>query len=179
MYIDRSGNTNWQKRHSKGSTKQMKYKSLCTMTKRLWNVKCLNIPLIIGATGIVTMCLKKNLKATSEENSICILSTKTTVLGKSHVIRKVLQSETWTLSGGDHRWFKRSTEKKTPVTRDDIDLIWIIIILKLFINLFVQKCRPGGGGAGTNCRGLAVRKGDLASNIFAHVFVYLGSIRFT
>jgi hypothetical protein len=23
------------------------------------------------------------------------------------------------LSGGDHRWFKRSTRKKRPVTRDD------------------------------------------------------------
>jgi len=34
---------------------------------------------------------------------------------------KVLQCETWSLSlsGGDHRWFKRNTRKKRPVTRDD------------------------------------------------------------
>jgi hypothetical protein len=25
------------------------------------------------------------------------------------------------LSGGDHRWFKRSTRKKRPVTRDDVN----------------------------------------------------------
>jgi hypothetical protein len=38
------------------------------------------------------------------------------VLGTSHIIRKVMQSETGSLSGGDHRWFKRSTRKKRPVT---------------------------------------------------------------
>ena len=31
---------------------------------------------------------------------------------------KVLQCEAWSLSGGDHRWFKRSTGKKRPVTGD-------------------------------------------------------------
>ena len=44
---------------------------------------------------------------------------KTAILGTSHIIRKVLQCEAWSLSGGDHRWFKRSTGKKRPVTRDD------------------------------------------------------------
>jgi hypothetical protein len=34
---------------------------------------------------------------------------KTAILGTSHIIRK---------SGGDHCWFKRSTRKKIPVTRD-------------------------------------------------------------
>ena len=43
---------------------------------------------------------------------------KTATLGISHIIRKVLQSETWRLSGGDHCWIKRSTKKKRPVTRD-------------------------------------------------------------
>jgi hypothetical protein len=27
--------------------------------------------------------------------------------------------EAW--SGGDHRWFKRSTRKERPVTRDDVN----------------------------------------------------------
>ena len=45
-------------------------------------------------------------------------TTKTAILGTSHIIRKVLQCEDWILSGGDHRWFKRSTRKKRPVTRD-------------------------------------------------------------
>jgi len=34
------------------------------------------------------------------------------------------------VSGGDHRWFKRSTGKKRPVTRDDNIIIIIIIINK-------------------------------------------------
>jgi hypothetical protein len=41
------------------------------------------------------------------------------IVGTTHIIRKVLQSETWILSGGDHRWFKRSTREKRPVTRDN------------------------------------------------------------
>ena len=45
---------------------------------------------------------------------------KTAILGTSHIIRKVLQCEAWSLSGGDHhRWFKRSTRKERPVTRND------------------------------------------------------------
>jgi hypothetical protein len=44
---------------------------------------------------------------------------KTAILGTSHMILKILQCETSSLSGGDHRWFQRSTRKKRPVTRDD------------------------------------------------------------
>jgi hypothetical protein len=40
--------------------------------------------------------------------------------GTSHIIRKVLQCETGSLSVRDHRWFKRFTRKKRPVTRDII-----------------------------------------------------------
>jgi len=60
--------------------------------QRMWNLKCTIIPIIIGATGIVTRSLRKNLEA---------------VPGS--------------LSGADHRWFKRSTRKKKLVTRDDDD----------------------------------------------------------
>jgi heme/copper-type cytochrome/quinol oxidase subunit 2 len=49
----------------------------------------------------------------------------------------VLQSETWILSGGDHRWFERSTRKKRHATRynDKITttIMMIIIIIKLII----------------------------------------------
>jgi len=55
-------------------------------------------------------------------------TTNAAVLGTSHIIRKVLQSEALSLSGGDHRYFKSSTRKKKPVTRDDIIIIIIIII---------------------------------------------------
>jgi len=54
----------------------------------------------------------------NNNNSIDWLQ-KTAILGISHIIRKVLQCEAWSLSGGDHRWFKGSTRKKRPVTRDD------------------------------------------------------------
>jgi hypothetical protein len=35
--------------------KKLKYKTLCIEMHRLWNLKCKIIPVIIGATGIVTM----------------------------------------------------------------------------------------------------------------------------
>jgi hypothetical protein len=53
-----------------------------------------------------------------------MLYRKTVTLETSHIIRKVLQSETWSLSGGVHHWFKRwSTmgEGEGARTRDDCD----------------------------------------------------------
>ena len=55
------------------------------------NLKCTIIPIIIGATVIVTRSLKKNFKAVP--GKIDSLQ-KTAVLGTSHIIRKVLQCET-------------------------------------------------------------------------------------
>ena len=83
----------------------------------MWNPKCTIIPVIVGATEIVTRSLRKNLEAVPGKHSIDLLQ-KTAVLGTSHIIRKVLQCESRGLSGGDHRCFKRSTGKKRPVTRD-------------------------------------------------------------
>jgi hypothetical protein len=59
------------------------------------------IPVIIGATGIVTDSLKKNLDAIPGKHTIDSLQ-RTAKLGTAHVIRKVLQSETSSLSGKDH-----------------------------------------------------------------------------
>jgi len=56
-------------------------------------MKCMIIPVIIGATGIATKGLKKVLKSTSGKHSIDSLQ-NTAVLGTSHLILKVLQSET-------------------------------------------------------------------------------------
>jgi hypothetical protein len=83
----------------------------------MWNLKCTIIAVIIGATGIVTRSLRKNLEAVPGKHSIDSLQ-KTAILGTSHIKRKVLQCETGSQSGGDHHWFKRSTGKKRPVTRD-------------------------------------------------------------
>ena len=43
---------------------------------------------------------------------------KTAILRTSHVIRKALQSETWSLSGGDHLWLKEKYQaEKTCAKR--------------------------------------------------------------
>ena len=72
--------------------KMLKCKSLCIEIQRMWNLKCTIVPVIIGATGIVTRSLKKNLETVPGKHSIDSLQ-KTAILGTSHIIRKVLQSE--------------------------------------------------------------------------------------
>jgi hypothetical protein len=59
----------------------------------MWNMKCVIIPMVIGATGIVTKGLRKNLEAIPGKHSINSLH-KTAILGTSHILWKVLQSET-------------------------------------------------------------------------------------
>jgi hypothetical protein len=57
MHTDRYGNTRRQKCCAKGSRKELKYKSLCIEIQQMCNLKCTIIPVIIGATGIVTRSL--------------------------------------------------------------------------------------------------------------------------
>jgi len=73
------------------------------------------IPVIIRTTRIVTKGLKKNLEAITRKHSVDLLQ-KTAILGTSHIIWKVLQCETGSLSSEDHCFF-RSTRKKRPVTK--------------------------------------------------------------
>jgi hypothetical protein len=77
----------------KEAEKKLKYKSLGIEIQRMWNLKCTIIPVIIGATGIVTKSLRKNLEAIPRKHSIDSLQ-KTAILGTSHIIWKVLQCET-------------------------------------------------------------------------------------
>jgi len=72
--------------------KKLKYKSLCIEMQRMWNLKCTIVPVIIGATGIVTRSLRKNLETVPGKHSIDSLQ-NTAILGTSHTIRKVLQCE--------------------------------------------------------------------------------------
>jgi len=58
----------------------------------MWNLKCTIIPVIIGATWIVTRSLRINLEALPRKHSIDSLQ-KTAILGTSHIIQKVLQCE--------------------------------------------------------------------------------------
>ena len=98
--------------------KMLKYKSLCIETRGMWNLKYNNMPVMNGAAGIATRGLRKDFEATPGKHSVDSLQ-KTAILRISHIIRKVLPSETWSLRGGDQRWFKSSTRKKWPVTRDN------------------------------------------------------------
>ena len=76
----------------KEAEKKLKYKSLCIEMQRMWNLKCTIIPVIIGAIGIVTRSLRKNLEAVPGKHSIDSLQ-KTAILGTSHIIREVQQCE--------------------------------------------------------------------------------------
>jgi len=73
--------------------KKLKYKSTCIDIQRIWNMKCMIIPVIFEATGIVTKGLRKNLETTLGQLSIDLLQ-KTALLGTSRIIRKGLQYET-------------------------------------------------------------------------------------
>ena len=71
--------------------------------------------------------VNKRFKESSKSHTRKTLNTfiqKTAILETSHIIRKVLQ-----LSGGDRRWFNRSSNReKRPVTRDNNDNTIIVIM---------------------------------------------------
>ena len=92
MHTDKFGNTCREECCAKGSGKEVKIQELCVEIQRMWNLKCMIIPVIIGATGIVTRSFRKNLEVVPGKHSIDSLH-KTAILGTSHIIRKVLQSE--------------------------------------------------------------------------------------
>jgi len=93
MHTDRCGNTCRQKCCAKGSRKEVKiqefmYRDTTNVETKMYGY----IPIIIGATGIVTRSLRKHLEAVPGKHSIDS-SQKTAILGTSHIIRKVLQCE--------------------------------------------------------------------------------------
>ena len=65
----------WQYRQTemlckKEAEKKLKYNSLCIEMQRMWNLKCTVVPVINGATGIVTRSLRKNFEAVPGKHSI-------------------------------------------------------------------------------------------------------------
>ena len=111
MHTDRCGNTRRQKRCTKGSRKEVKiqefvYRDTTNVEPQMYDCASNN-----WSHWNSNEKLKKNLETIPRKHSTDSLQ-KTAILGTSHIIRKVLQCEAWSLSGGDHRWFKRSTGKK-------------------------------------------------------------------
>ena len=70
----------------KESKNELKYRSLCIEKQRMWNIKCVIIPVGTGATGILTKGLKEHLDAIPAKHSTDSLQ-KTAVIGTSHIIR--------------------------------------------------------------------------------------------
>jgi len=67
---------------------------------------------------------------------------ETATAGTSHTIRKVLQSDSGTLSGRDRRWFKRSARKKRPVDKRHHNVLLLLLLLLfqfMFINVLNQQ----------------------------------------
>jgi hypothetical protein len=130
MYTHKCGNISWQDCHAKGSRKDTKTqefmfrdttnveREMYDYTSNNWNHRNSN-----------KSKKKKDLEAIPGKHSIDSLQ-QTAVLGTSHIIREVLQSETSSLSGGDLCWFKRSTREKRRVTRDNEIIIIITIITR-------------------------------------------------
>jgi hypothetical protein len=59
----------------------------------MWNMKCMIIPVVIGVIRIVTKGLRKNLEAIPGKHSTDLLQ-QTAIPGTSHILHKILQSET-------------------------------------------------------------------------------------
>ena len=64
----------------KEAEKNLNYKSLSIEIQRMRNMQRVNIPVIIGATGIVIKGLKENLEATPRKHLTDALQ-KTAILG--------------------------------------------------------------------------------------------------
>jgi hypothetical protein len=64
----------------KEAENKLKYKYLSIEIQRMWNMKCFVIPVIIGATRIVSKSLQKYLETIPGQHSIDSLQ-KTAILG--------------------------------------------------------------------------------------------------
>jgi hypothetical protein len=69
--------------------KILKYKDLTIEIQRMWNVKTYVIPVIIGATGTISMSFRKYVRNIPGNHEVKELQ-KTTILGTAHIFRKVL-----------------------------------------------------------------------------------------
>jgi len=73
----------------KEAEKILKYKDLTIEIQRMWNVKTKVIPVIIGATGTLSMSFRKYVSNIPGKREVKELQ-KTAILGTAHILRKVL-----------------------------------------------------------------------------------------
>jgi len=119
MHTDRCGNNHREKCRAKGSGKEVKiqefvYRDTTNVEPELYDCTSNN-----WSHWNSNEKLKEKFGRFLGKHSIDSLQ-KTAILGTSHIIRKLLRCEAWSLSFGDHCWFKRSTGKKKPVTEISI-----------------------------------------------------------
>jgi len=67
----------------------LKYKDPTTEIQRMWNVKTRVIPVIIGATGTISISFRKYVRDIPGNHDVKELQ-KTAILGTAHVLRRVL-----------------------------------------------------------------------------------------
>ena len=67
----------------------LKYKDLTIEIQSMWNAKTKVIPVIIGATGIISKSFRKYVSNIPENHEVNELQ-KTAILGTAHILRKVL-----------------------------------------------------------------------------------------
>jgi len=73
----------------KEAEKILKYKDLTIEMQRMWNVKTVVIPVIIGATGTISKSFRKYVSTIPGNHEVKELQ-KTAILGTAHIVRKVL-----------------------------------------------------------------------------------------
>jgi len=67
----------------------LKYKDLTIEIQRMWNVKTKVIPVITGATGTISVSLRKYVNIIPGKHEVKELQ-KTAILGTAHLLRNVL-----------------------------------------------------------------------------------------
>jgi len=73
----------------KETEKILKYEDLIMEIQRMWNVKTIVIPVIVGVTGTVSKSFRKYVSYIPGKHEVKELQ-KTAILGNAHILRKVL-----------------------------------------------------------------------------------------
>jgi hypothetical protein len=87
--VNRCCNLRRQNLIKKEAEKILKYKDLTIEIQRMWNVKTKVIPVIIGATGTISVSFRKYVSNIPGNHEVKELQ-KIAILGTAHILWKVL-----------------------------------------------------------------------------------------